>query len=41
MSEPMCEVIVKDGWAKETTVSILEKIKTCSQSLAICGKYVT
>lgn len=41
MSEPMCEVIVKDGWTKETAVSILEKIKTYSQNLAIWGKEVT
>ncbi|XP_074347517.1 uncharacterized protein LOC141686377 [Apium graveolens] len=41
MSEPMCEVIVRDGWSGEVDNNILQKIKICSQNLAVWGKEIT
>lgn len=41
MIEPMCEVIVRDGWNSDNEASIFQKIKTCSHSLAIWGREIT
>lgn len=39
--EPMCEMIVRDGWEGSHGSSIQEKIKVCSVSLAQRGKEIT
>ncbi|XP_074359807.1 uncharacterized protein LOC141699903 [Apium graveolens] len=41
MIKPMCEVIVRDGWSSDNEASILQKIRTCSHSLAIWGQEIT
>ncbi|XP_074336024.1 uncharacterized protein LOC141673190 [Apium graveolens] len=41
MTEPMCKVIVRDGWTSAEDSNILQKIKMCSQNLAIWGKEIT
>lgn len=41
MVEPMCEVLVRDGWSSDSEASVTQKIKTCSNSLAIWGKEIT
>ncbi|KAL8104292.1 hypothetical protein AgCh_028495 [Apium graveolens] len=41
MIEPMCEVIVRDGWSSDNEANILQKIRTCSHSLAIWGREIT
>ncbi|KAL8124615.1 hypothetical protein AgCh_012314 [Apium graveolens] len=39
--EPMCEVIVRDGWSSDNEASILQKIRTCHHSLTIWSRKIT
>ncbi|XP_074356478.1 uncharacterized protein LOC141696197 [Apium graveolens] len=41
MMEPMCEIIVNDGWLRDIEASVLQKIKTCSGSLTTWGREIT
>lgn len=37
----MCTHIIKDGWKGDREVTIQEKIKSCSEKLAVWGKEIT
>ncbi|XP_074337161.1 uncharacterized protein LOC141674332 [Apium graveolens] len=41
MMEPMCEILVQDGWYSDSGASIFQKLKCCSKKLAIWGREVT
>ncbi|XP_074346913.1 uncharacterized protein LOC141685724 [Apium graveolens] len=41
MTEPLCEVIVREGWQSIDETDILQKIKSYSQSLSLWGKEIT
>ncbi|XP_074342489.1 uncharacterized protein LOC141680061 [Apium graveolens] len=41
MMEPMCEILVQDGWYSDSGESIFQKLKCCSKKLAIWGQEVT
>lgn len=41
LTEPMCTQIIKYGWQGDQEVTIQEKIKSCSEKLAVWGKEIT
>ncbi|XP_074342276.1 uncharacterized protein LOC141679766 [Apium graveolens] len=40
-TEPMCELLVRDGWESNPLLNVQEKIKICGESLSIWGKEIT
>lgn len=41
LTEPMCTQIIKDGWQGNQEATIQDKIKSCSEKLAVWGKEIT